>query len=597
MIGRDWSTSPRRFAVVADRDVRIPLPDGTELVGDVFRPDTEAQVPVIAGFHPYNNELQAQPMAPTGFSLQRGWLESGDPYFFARRGYAHAIVNVRGTGKSTGLFQAMGPQEARDVADALEWLAARPWCTGRAGLFGISYFSWLHIQAAMIAPPSLGAIFAPFGATDFYRDFLYHGGIFSWRFLAHWKDKLDGLRYRSWYRERHGEAAYEKAIAEALEDDEIAALPPIVACLKNPQGAAAFVTDIVLARTDGEWFAERRIDYRRTEVPGYFGACWGLHGLHLPGAFRSFERWQGPRKLVVGPPLYLDRPLYQMHGEALRWFDHWLTGNDTGFLAEPAVRLFMPGTGEWRTAPDWPLPQTRWTEFYLHAGGLLSEHDTWPWDHATSFEDSPFGHGEAVFRTPPMVETTEILGPMAARLYASTTDTDALFFVTVFAEDPGGSREELTRGWLRASQAATDPASSAPWLPFHPHQRREPVQPGRVGCYDIPVVPAACRLRPGQRLGIRVKAADEGEPADMVRGTAIGHVCRQNAAVLTIWHDEDHPSALLVPVTEGNVLGTFVSGGVLPDQRETVPAAKIAKQKATTVGSTGERDSGWLYPA
>jgi predicted acyl esterase len=438
VIGRDWSTSPRRFAVVADRDVRIPLPDGTELVGDVLRPDTEARVPVIAGFPPYNTELQAQPMMPTGFSLQRGWLESGDPYFFARRGYAHAIVNVRGTGKSTGLFQAMGPQEARDVADALEWLAARPWCTGRAGLFGISYFSWLHIQAAMIAPPSLAAIFAP---------------------------------------------------------------------------------------------------------------------------------------------LYLDRPLYQMHGEALRWFDHWLTGNDTGFLAEPAVRLFMPGTGEWRTAQDWPLPQTRWTEFYLHSGGLLSEHDTWPWDHATSFEDSPFGHGEVIFRTPPMVETTEILGPMAARLYASTTDTDALFFVTVFAEDPDGSREELTRGWLRASQAAADPAASVPWLPFHPHQRRDPVQPGRIGCYDIPVVPAACRLRPGQRLGIRVKAADDGEPADMVRGTAIGHVGRQNAAVLTIWHDEDHPSALLVPVTEGNVLGTFVSGGVLSERRETVPAAKIARQK------------------
>jgi uncharacterized protein len=121
-----------------------------------------------------------------------------------------------------------------------------------------------------------------------------------------------------------------------------------------------------------------RVDYGRTDVPGYFGACWGLHGLHLPAAFRSFGAWQGPKKLVVGPPLYLDRPFYQMHHEALRWFDHWLAGNDTGFLAEPPVRLFVPGTGEWRQAAEWPLPQTRWTEFYLHQGGLARQKaDPW----------------------------------------------------------------------------------------------------------------------------------------------------------------------------------------------------------------------------
>jgi hypothetical protein len=580
VFGRDWALSPRRFGVRADRGVRIPLPDGEVLVGDVFRPDTAGPVPVIAGFHPYNNEFQAEPIMPTGFSVQRGWLESGDPYFFARRGYAHAVVNVRGTGKSTGLYQAMGPLEARDVAHAVEWLAEQSWCTGKVGLFGISYFAWLQIQAAMLAPPSLAAIFAPFGATDFYRDFLYHGGIFSWRFLSHWKDKFDGLRYESWYRARHGDDAYQAAIAAALADEEIAALPPIAACLANPAGANAFVTDIVLARTDSEFFAERRVDYTSTSVPGYFGACWGLHGLHLPGAFRSFGHWQGPKKLLVGPPLYLDRPFYQLHHEALRWFDHWLKGNDTGFLGEAPVRLFVPGTGQWREAADWPLPQTRWTEFYLHSGGLLSEHDSWPADRATVLQDSPFAHGEAVFRTPPLVETTEIIGPMVLQLFASTTDTDALFFVTVSAEDAGGPATELTRGWLRASQAATDPARSLPWLPYHRHDRREPVQPGQVRRYDIPIVPAACRLLPGQRLRLRIKAADDEPPADMVLGTALGHVSRQGAALITVHHGEDHPSALLVPVTSGNLLGTFVSGGVLSATAETVPAAKIARQKA-----------------
>lgn len=581
MFGPDWASSPRRYRVRVDSDVAIPLPDGTTLVGDIFRPDTPDPVPAIASFHPYNNEFQAAAMMPAGFSLQRGWLEAGDPRFFARRGYAHAIFNVRGTGKSGGLFQAMGPQEARDVADAIEWLAGQPWCTGKTGLFGISYFSWLHISAAMLEPPSLAAIFAPFGATDFYRDFLYHGGIFSWRFLSHWKDKLDGLRYQSWYQETHGEQAYRQAIADALDDDELAAVPQIVACLRDPRGANAFVTDIVLARTENEWFRERRVDYGATRVPGYFGACWGLHGLHLPAAFRSFSRWQGPKKLVVGPAIYLDRPFYQMHGEALRWFDHWLSGNDTGFLDEAPVRLFVPGTGDWLEASRWPLPATRWTEFYLHRDGLLSEHDTWPWDGSTPLEDSPFGHGEAVFRTPPLVETTEVLGPMVTHLYAATSDTDALFFVTVLAEDSDGRREELSRGWLRASQAEVDSGGSLPWQPHHRHDHRTPVTPGEVRRYEIPVIAAAARLRPGQRLVLRIRCSDEDEvPVNMVAGTALGHVSRQTAAMIMIYHDEEHPSALVVPITRGNVLGTFISGGVLSPTAATVPAAKIAKRKA-----------------
>jgi hypothetical protein len=73
MFGRDWATSPRRYSVLAERDVRIPLPDGTVLVGDVFRPDTSKPVPVIAGFHPYNNEFQTGPVRPEGFSIQGGW--------------------------------------------------------------------------------------------------------------------------------------------------------------------------------------------------------------------------------------------------------------------------------------------------------------------------------------------------------------------------------------------------------------------------------------------------------------------------------------------------------------------------------------------
>jgi len=289
----DWSLSPRQFDIVTDPDVRIPLPDGNVLAGFVVRPVTDAPVPVIAGLHPYSNEFQAGPLMPEGFSRQRGWMESGDPGFFARRGYAHGVFNVRGTRKSSGYYPAMGPRRHATPRTRIAWLAGRPWCSGSVGTFGISYFAWLQIQAAMLAPPALRCIFAPFGATDFYREFLYHGGILSYRFLAGWRHNLDGLRYSSWFAGRHGDEAFSAAVAQALADEEIAAVPALAECLtaarRSAEGSAAFVTDIALSRFDTEFWADRRVSYADTSVPAYLGACWGLDGLHLAGALRSFE--------------------------------------------------------------------------------------------------------------------------------------------------------------------------------------------------------------------------------------------------------------------------------------------------------------------
>lgn len=580
MFGTDWSLSPRRHGVRVERGFAIPVAGGERLVGDLFRPDTDERVPALLSFHAYNNELQTAPMRPAGFSFQRGWIEAGDPEFFARRGYAHAVMNVRGTGASTGYFQCMGPREAQDLAEAVEWVAGQSWCSGQVGMFGISYFASIQFHVAMLEPPSLRAIFAPYGLTDFYRDMFFHGGILSHRFLLQWKDKFDGLRYESWYRERHGEEAYRAALERALGDEEMAEVPGLVAALRSPQGADAFVADILIQPQDGPYYEERRVDYSRTSVPAYMGACWALFGLHLPGAFRSWERWRGPKKLVVGPPLYLDRPFYQMQYESLRWFDHWLKGNDTGFMEEAPVRLFVPGLETWKEASSWPLPQTRWTPFLLHEGGLLSEHEPWPGERSTSFEDSIFHHGQAVFLTPPLVERTEVLGPLVLDLFATTTDTDALFMVSVFAVRAGGEEEELSRGWLRASSGAVEEGLSRPWLPHHPHARRQPLEPGLPFQLSIAIAPAARSLAPGERLGLRVKVADDERPGDAVRAAGYGHLQRPTSARIEIHHSAERASRLLVPVTEGNVIGTFISGGVLPDPVGPLPHAKFGRQKS-----------------
>ncbi len=579
MFGPDWSTSPREYEVTVERDVTVPGIDGVELVGDLFRPATDRPVPVIAGFHPYNNEFQTAPITPEGFSLQRGWMESGDPYFFARRGYAHLVANVRGTGKSGGTYQAMGPKESLDVAAAVQWLADQRFSSGAVGLFGISYFSWLHLQTAMHEPPALKAVFAPFGATDFYRDFLYHGGILSYRFLLGWKDKLDGVRYDSWHREHLGPDGFERAISQALADEEIAAVPELVSCLRSPTGADALVADVVLASLDGEFWQERRVDYSRTSVPAYLGACWGLDGLHLPAAFRSYLAWKGPARLMVGPDVYLDRPLYQLQHEAVRFFDQFLKGNDTGRSKDPPIELFVSRTGRWKRATAWPLPETRFTPFHLHPSGLLSEREPAPALSRSAYEDSPFLHGELRFSTPPLVEETELVGPAVLNLYCSSSDDDALVFASLHVVGGDGTTRELARSWLRASQAEKDPASP-PYAPRQLHARRQPLVPDQVVLLEVGFSGMAVRLLPGERLVLRITSSDDEPPPDPLRATGCGHVSRQRASVVTVHHDSGRPSFLVLPVTDGNLLGTFLSGGALPGRTGPIPTAKIKRLKA-----------------
>ena len=108
------------------------MPDGTQLDGDIFRPDSPEKFPVILGAHAYNKHLQSAPMLPVGFTPMRGYMESGDSIFFARRGYVHAVFNVRGTGSSAGFYQLMGPQEVRDVSDLIDWLAISPGAPARS---------------------------------------------------------------------------------------------------------------------------------------------------------------------------------------------------------------------------------------------------------------------------------------------------------------------------------------------------------------------------------------------------------------------------------------------------------------------------------
>jgi putative CocE/NonD family hydrolase len=87
--------------------------------------------------------------------------------------------------------------------------------------------------------------------------------------------------------------------------------------------------------------------------------------LHWLGAQHYFQNVDAPKKLLFTGPAHLERPFHQYHDEIIRWYDHWLKGQDTGIMDEPPVRYWLMGANEWRTGTDWPLPETQWTKYYL----------------------------------------------------------------------------------------------------------------------------------------------------------------------------------------------------------------------------------------
>jgi predicted acyl esterase len=574
MITKSWRTSERKYGIVAERDVSIRMNDAIHLDCDIFRPDGTEKYPAILGVHAFDKFQQSAPSMPQGFERINGSIEAGDSNFFVRRGYAHVIVNVRGTGKSEGEFSGYGAQEAKDTYEVIEWIARQPWCDGNVGMFGVSYFAISQLQVAALNPPHLKTIFAPFGYTDFYRDKCYHGGILSHAFLTGWANRIfrktadyrTNAKFSFWTREKLGNSRVQEMIENALQDREIRAVPALVEVLKNPEREAnPIIVDVLLNRFDGEYYKERNVKHEKIKVPAYFGACWGNYGLHLPGAFRTWEKTKAPKKMVIGPPLYLDRPLYQYQYESLRWFDHWLKGIENGIMNEPPVRLFVIGADEWKSGEDWPLPETKWTPFYLHSKGLLSEHEFWPNESSSSFEDNPYNQrGELTFLSPPLVENTEVIGPIALTLYASTTADEVLWFVSLLDVDPSGEEKLLTRGWLRGSQREMDPKRSKPWEPFHPHTKRESLKPGEIYEFNLKILPTANLYRPGHRIGLRIRCADDERPKTSLEAIGQGHLWSQTPSWITVFHDSDHPSCVLLPITRGNLIGTFISGGNIP---------------------------------
>jgi predicted acyl esterase len=561
----DREISPRKYEIVTENNVSVPVRDGVKLNVNISRPDSKGKFPALVGLAPFHLDYQDDYIWPSAArsSRVRGApgvnIESGPRDFFVRRGYAKVVGSSRGTGKSEGVYQYTSVKEVEDNCDLIEWAARQPWCDGNVGMAGIAYYAGLEPLVAAMQPPHLKAIAPLFSFWDDYRYFWWTGGILANGFLK-WVNNLvnnDIHTDRSVLLDELGEKRFKEAIDRALADKDISADPGLVDVLKNPFTTGnASVIDILLHSTICPYWEERgaKIASDRIKIPAYFGVV-----THRPGAMYHWQELKCPKKMVYVPPAYVDRPFYQLAWELLRWFDYWLKGLDTGIMDEPAVRIFVPGADEWLNADDFPVPGTKYIPFNLHENRSLCEIEPWPEAESASYDDSPAARGSLKYSSAPMVENTEIVGLASLRLYASCRGTDMNIFASLWDADLEGKETCLCRGYLKASHRELDPALSKPWHPVPRHNNPQPVIPGQVYELAIGFSPASNLFKAGHRIVLKISSADD-DPENLFQ-VGMYHLCSQTPNTITVYHNAQYPSHLLLPITRGNIIGTYVSGG------------------------------------
>ena len=500
-------------------NIRVPMRDGITLAVDVYAPKQGGPYPVLLSLSPYAKDIQQNPPQ---------WshaIESGATGFYVSHGYIHVIAQGRGCGLSQGQWKWFDEKERTDGYDLIEWIASQPWCDGNVGMIGDSYWSWSQYFAAAAQPPHLRCICQCDATTDLYRDAAFPGGIFNAAFMTDW-------------------IAYQTAMSAWPGEVEG----------KEPPMNTHF--EIANHPVDGPWWRERSaITYiDQIRVPVMSIAPQGGQ-MHFRGQLQGFTQIKAPKKLLVVPPTgfwshvrYLTHPA--LNAQMLRWFDYWMKGKDSGVMDEPEVAIFDSGTRSWSHHAAYPSPRTQWKKLYVDGAALSAT----PPDAAQApdsyrLPDSYVLHVKGKpslsYETGPLPQPMRLAGPLSLTLHASSSQIDTLWFIGLFDIDPAGKATALSRGMLRASFRAVDETKSQPGQPWHPFDRMEPLEPGRIHEFQIEMRPVFHTLKAGHRLQLTISSED----------IQFNNPLRNIDVQLLPWpvenrvfHDAANPTHLLLPI-------------------------------------------------
>ena len=503
-------------------DVPIEMDDGIVLRADVFRPIADGKYPVILSYGPYGKGLAFQegfaaawskmvrefPETARGSSNKYAVFEVVDPEKWVPDGYVCIRVDCRGAGRSPGFMDLKSVRETRDLYDCIEWAARQPWCTGKVGLNGISYYATNQWYVASMQPPHLAAICVWEGAGDYYRENTHHGGILCNFFVSMYPWAV--------YRLQHGMG--ERGPRSRATGEPVAG-PPTLSDADLLGNRLDVERSLLSHPLDDDYYRGRSAQWPQIHVPVLSSANWGGHGLHTRGNFEGFVRAASQQKWLEAHGDTHWTHFYTDYGIALqkRFLGHFLKGEDTGWDRQPRVQLQVRHVDRFveRHEDEWPLARTRWTGFHLDPSDMSLRDE--PVHEARAITYEPLGDG-LTFSTPPFAAETEITGPVAAKLFLSSAGRDADVFLVLRLLAPDGKEVHfqgsndphtpIALGWLRASHRKLDPALSLPYRPYHSHDEAWLLTPGEVVELDVEIWPTSIVVPAGYRIALSVRGKD-----------------------------------------------------------------------------------------
>ncbi len=482
MVDRLKSRTDLADRVVEIENVWIPMADGCRIAARLWLParTEKAPVPAILEYIPYRKR---------DFSRAR---DEPIHRYFAAHGYASLRVDIRGSGDSEGtLADEYSSQEHRDALEIIAWIARQPWCSGGVGMMGISWGGFNALQVAALNPEPLKAIITLCSTDDRYADDAHYMGGCLLNENMQWGSILMvyaalppdplivGDRWREMWQER------------------IAALAPFPARWMEH------------AWRDAYWrYGSICEDYAKVRCPVYAVGGWADgYSNAIP---RMIQGLRCPRKGLIGPWAHVfpqdgvPGPAIGFLQEAVRWWDHWLGGIDSGIMDEPMLRVWMQESvppqphyeerpGRWVAEARWPSPRIVCRSLFLTAGGLAAapgasteisfsspqttglhagEWCAFGADGEMALDQRPDDGRSLTFDSEPLADRLEILGAPIVRLRLCADRPQAMVTVRLNDVSPDGVSSQVTYGLLNLTHHGG-------------HERPQPLIPGLH--YDVAV--------------------------------------------------------------------------------------------------------------
>ena len=573
-------------ATVALCNVAIPTSDGTVLRADLYLPASTGRFPTVLTVTGYNKDAGA----PTGECGNTGASGiAGEDPALAEKGFAVMVMDDRGTGDSGGKWESWGERTQQDYKEVLDWTQAQSWSDGGVATTGESY---MGITSLLIAeadaarvkegkPRAVKAVWADIPMADAYRDVTFQGGSVDTGFIPLWLGLV--------------------SVLSDLPPSDASAHPQEAATiyLEHLLGGAEFSGKHILEAAlgeegayDGPFYRLRSPVVRAGEitVPVVIqGGWWDLFQRGEPLLWEALKSSKD-RVLFMSAHYHVTSgPGYEDSNIKEEWFAHWLKGAKNNVQKTPKVNLYPINGTHWEHFKKFPLPKTSYKRLYLngessgsaplsvHDGSLASAPpagetgDTAPLLPASSpcaRETAQWTAGAAsnpicdttnntyeasslTYTTAPLASSEKLEGLLTTNLWASISTTDATLVAVLSEVEPDGKSEQITAGFLEASQRAVDPSLETygpkhavirPWHPFT-EESQQAVTPGQATPYEIEIYPTGVIVPAGDRLRLTIGTANTvvGTPTLPTLGQELG-------GTITVLHGGGHDSYVQLPV-------------------------------------------------